>query len=46
MKLVMKNLSDLMMISLNGPPINDFDPTKSIDRWYFGGKSDTYNAIL
>jgi hypothetical protein len=30
-KVVVKNLSDLM-IYLNGPPIKDFDPTKSIDR--------------
>jgi hypothetical protein len=31
-----------MIISLNGPPIKDFDPTKSIDPWYFGGKSNTH----
>jgi hypothetical protein len=41
-KLLVKNLSGLMMISLNGPPIKDFDPTKSIDRWYFGGKSNRH----
>jgi hypothetical protein len=44
-KLVVKKLSDLMMISLNGPPIKDFDPTK-----YIGilveNQIDTYNAIL
>jgi hypothetical protein len=35
------------MISLNGPPIKDFDPTKSIDLWYIGGKSNRhiFNAI-
>jgi hypothetical protein len=30
------------MMSLNGPPIKDFDPTKSIDLWYFGGKSNRH----
>jgi hypothetical protein len=41
-KLVVKSLSDQTMITLNVPPIKDFDPTKSIDRWYFGGKSNRH----
>lgn len=41
-RLLVKNLNDLMLISLNGPAIKDFDPAKSVDRWYFSTKTNRH----
>lgn len=33
--LLPKTLDNLMQISVNGPPIKDFDPSPAIEHWYF-----------
>ena len=33
--LLPQTLDNLMQISINGPPISDFDPSPAIDHWYF-----------
>lgn len=41
-KLLVKNLNDLMMISLNGPSVKDFKPEKSVKRWYLSAKTNRH----
>lgn len=33
------SLNDLLMISLNGPPLAEFNPTQAVDRWFFKSKT-------
>ncbi|XP_053544659.1 zinc finger protein 862 isoform X2 [Bombina bombina] len=33
-----ESLSDLLTINMNGPPIKDFDPSKSVNQWYFNAR--------
>ncbi|XP_073524940.1 zinc finger protein 862-like [Phyllobates terribilis] len=33
-----ESLSDLFMITMNGPSVKAFDPAKAVDHWYFSSK--------
>lgn len=37
-----ESLNSLMFINLNGPSLKEFNPEKSIDRWYFKGKTQKH----
>jgi hypothetical protein len=34
-----ESLCDLMMCSMNGPSLMEFDPAKAVDQWYFSCKT-------
>lgn len=36
------SMNSLMFINLNGPSLKDFNPEKSIDKWYFKAKSQRH----
>jgi hypothetical protein len=35
-------LCDLMMCNINGPSVKEFDPTKSVNKWYYSSKTTRY----
>lgn len=37
-----ESMNDLMMINMNGPNLVNFDPTKSVEHWYFETKGQRH----
>jgi hypothetical protein len=35
------SLNDLLVISLNGPSLEEFNPSEIVDHWYFSAKTST-----